>query len=163
VQLGWSVVAVGVWMGSVVTASTAVSTNTACTGRPLVAADGQPSDLTDCELDAQLERASLREHLMTCIRQAIQAPERVYGKLMFDLDLHAGGGVSGVRFGRSAFRRTCLPDCLARAIRSRLAGPRQGRPASVHGRLSLVPGAELDFGLSLSGMLVPRRSPSPAR
>ncbi len=149
------------WLSSVVAAGAAASGGSACTGRPLLAADGAPSDLTDCALDAQLERAGLREQLADCVDEASRAEERVYGKLKFSLGLHAGGGVTRVHVERSAFRRTCLPDCLARTIRRRLGGKRLGRPAALAGQVTLAPGHEVDFGLSLSGMLAPAPRPAP--
>ncbi len=155
----WLLLATGAWLASVAAAAHA---RVDCDGRELMALDGSASELDDCHLAVLLERAYLRDHLRACVQKAGRQLTRVYGTLGFQLDLHPGGGVSNLRFVRSAFDKTRFPDCVSRVLRRRLAGARKGKPAALEGRLTISHGAEQDFGISLSGLLVPRpRGPPP--
>ena len=41
-----------------------------------------------CDPPATLDRAALRKHLRACVEEMMRAPDRVYGKLRFDLHLN---------------------------------------------------------------------------
>lgn len=137
------------------------SERSACSDRRLRAADGSPTDLTDCALEALLRRAALRRHLAGCIERAAAAPTRVGGGLRFTLDLYPGGGLAGLHIQRSAFDRTRLPACLKSVLRRRLAGDGGGKPARLEGRLRFEPDAPERFGFSLWADLVPADRPAP--
>ncbi len=134
----------------------------ACSDRRLRAADGSPTELTDCALEALLRRAALRQHLAICVERAAADPIRVGGGLRFTLDLHPGGGLAGLHVQRSAFDRTRLPACLKAVLRSRLGGGGKGEPARLEGRLRVEPEEPERFGFSLWAELLPADRPAPA-
>jgi len=121
--------------------------DTFCTGRPVASRDGSAAVLTDCDLEVIWTRAGLHTHLQECV-QAGQTD----GDISFGFALYPGGGIGDL---------VSEPEnsCLEAVLKTHLAGPLQGKPGFVEGRL-VVSGEKLeDISLTLASWLYPRRSP----
>ncbi len=118
-----------------------------CTGRPITARDGTAAGLTDCDLEVAWKRAGLRARMQRCV-QAGQADSDI----SFGFVLYPGGGIEDLVFEPEN-------PCLEAVVKTHLAGPSEGTPGFVEGRLVVTGEKPGNITLTLTGWLYPRRSP----
>ena len=114
-----------------------------CTGRPLTSKDGSAAVLTDCDLEEAWAKAGMREHLKKCAKSG-----QASGAISFKFALHPGGGIGELEVRPKN-------TCVEAALKTHLAGSREGKAGYVEGRLVVA----AEISLSLGGWLFPRRSP----
>jgi hypothetical protein len=129
------------------TAENAGADESVCTGRPLASKDNTAAVLTDCDLESMWAKAGMRAHLEKCAQDG-----QASGVISFGFALHPGGGIGELEVRPKN-------SCVETALKTHLAGPQEGKPGYVEGRLVVAGEKPVEVSLSLDSWLFPRRSP----
>jgi hypothetical protein len=128
-------------------ASSFAEDQTVCTGRPVTSRDGSAAVLTDCDLEEAWARSGIRVHLQECAQRG-----EASGVISFGFALHPGGGIGELEVRPKN-------SCVEKALKTHLAGPVEGKPGFIEGRLVVTGEKPGEITLTLGSWLYPRRSP----